>query len=778
MVDVTLTCLDEHQPQDVFVAMRVGDVQKLGRLSSERFYSFPKSGEYKYGKLEIFRRVSQATVPVTPGDGDHIVCTSLGEGKMNFRLSYAPQKPVKEKPLKPKLEKARAYMRRHNLEARLKQAMSEIMNELPDDPIDFIAKSLRESDGSVTHIPAKPKDSGYAQALPENLAVGQRIVSLIAHDGGSFGKVQEGDVGIITGPCTRADLQDRSERVIADFPNSKQLPILISQFNTEAQDKAPPVGDEIIYKLEKALPANAAAATDTTAHTANKAPSPPEKPEAEIEVEDDGQAKSVPANTAQSEAPSPPEKPEAEIEVEDDGQAKSVPANTAQSEMLRENEELDPERARILAKQKLVDAASSGKLDEFLTKHSENASDVEKLRLQAKECLINATSSGKLHDTLTNVKRAETPKLEPEAEPLAKVQASMPDPDAEAFSQERTPSKKSRPSRQLTPLPSAAASRQVSQGAGQVSEPSRPGSGSNFAKKLAEAAIDGRLEQNVKDLHEAEIAAPAPIEDASVAEVEAYDRVDYGFDGDGWVLKETKVPSNVQNLDELAVWIKAQVPGAWGFTAHPEFPRKQYASAIEKEGTHSSADNSWPLYKFSKAQIYVWSQMATSLPEDWREELDYPKAGQEVTESELSKISEVCDVSVLLDAGYVVTEGEGTVQPRAKEKSATDTLFNAADTNHDGSLDQAELSTAIASGNLQVLTTQDVLNSLTGQMTDIIHSSVQSSMDTTFSQMMSTLKSELAERDTKTEELSNNVSELAYRVEAMQNTIDDNFAVG
>jgi Ca2+-binding EF-hand superfamily protein len=61
--------------------------------------------------------------------------------------------------MKPKFEAAKAYLAKHNLEARLRDAMKVVINELPEDPVDFITKHLRQSetDAQIEVQSGKPK---------------------------------------------------------------------------------------------------------------------------------------------------------------------------------------------------------------------------------------------------------------------------------------------------------------------------------------------------------------------------------------------------------------------------------------------------------------------------------------------------------------------------------------------------------------------------------------------------------------------------------------------
>jgi len=158
MVELALNLLDETLMPHCYVAMRVGDSQKIGRLSTERMYKFPDSvvGEHRYAMLDVFQRIGGCTVSIKPKVDDQDVNLNTKAGQLRFRVSTPSSKsgtksPRREGtlPMPKKLEVAKAYLVRHNLELRLKEAMQHVINELPDDPVAFIHDRMRESEGIV-----------------------------------------------------------------------------------------------------------------------------------------------------------------------------------------------------------------------------------------------------------------------------------------------------------------------------------------------------------------------------------------------------------------------------------------------------------------------------------------------------------------------------------------------------------------------------------------------------------------------------------------------------
>jgi hypothetical protein len=69
MVDLTLTpCPGQSVPKDLYFALRIADVQKLGRMSAERLYRFPQSavGSHRFGKVEVLKKVAAYTIGINP----------------------------------------------------------------------------------------------------------------------------------------------------------------------------------------------------------------------------------------------------------------------------------------------------------------------------------------------------------------------------------------------------------------------------------------------------------------------------------------------------------------------------------------------------------------------------------------------------------------------------------------------------------------------------------------------------------------------------------------
>jgi len=181
MVELKLEALDLDLSSQYYVSLRVGEVQKLSRISASRAYNFPAKvvGNRKFGKIEIFKKIGGCSVGIIPEDGvDQEVSVSLDDDRrVKFKVGLnaeagksAPVKLAPEKALgqdvNPKVQAAKAYLEEHNLEMRLSEAMQEVLREKPTDPAAFLAKTLAKSASVVLKTP-KNEEKVAGQSAPE-----------------------------------------------------------------------------------------------------------------------------------------------------------------------------------------------------------------------------------------------------------------------------------------------------------------------------------------------------------------------------------------------------------------------------------------------------------------------------------------------------------------------------------------------------------------------------------------------------------------------------------
>lgn len=187
MVDVIVESLASEglTNEDTFVAVRVGDHQKLTRLAAERAYSFQESavGHRKYGKLDVFKRVGSANIsikPEAPRMQDIRAELSDDGSLMQFRASVSEHasankrlqqaQKIADTESNPRILEAKRYLLEHNLENRLAEATQAVLRDRPADPAQFIADFLRSTKDEYQKLAAfdSPGQTAALGAAPQD----------------------------------------------------------------------------------------------------------------------------------------------------------------------------------------------------------------------------------------------------------------------------------------------------------------------------------------------------------------------------------------------------------------------------------------------------------------------------------------------------------------------------------------------------------------------------------------------------------------------------------
>jgi len=186
MVELQLSTSDwQAYQKDHYISVRVGEVQKLAKLSASRSYKFPAAAvsARKYGKVEIFRRIGTAIICVDPelAKGRNEVEVDLGTGsKISFEAEVSEPggqaarvaQQAKAAPSSPSAvsNKAAAYLEQHHLEVRLSDAMQAVLRERPEDPATFLANMLLKNANVVAKLPKAPRAEAAGKAPVGNQA--------------------------------------------------------------------------------------------------------------------------------------------------------------------------------------------------------------------------------------------------------------------------------------------------------------------------------------------------------------------------------------------------------------------------------------------------------------------------------------------------------------------------------------------------------------------------------------------------------------------------------
>lgn len=167
-MELKLETLDTGVMEDLYVSVRLGEAQKISKLTNGRLYRFDKAALTKanHGKIEIFQRIGGCHIGIDPVANPlqnvKVPLPSLKQVDFNVALA-ATESPVKKQAVadkadarNKKLSDVKDYVERHNLEQKLSDAMKDVMRARPDDPLAFIADRLtKPTMGVVTKVPQR-----------------------------------------------------------------------------------------------------------------------------------------------------------------------------------------------------------------------------------------------------------------------------------------------------------------------------------------------------------------------------------------------------------------------------------------------------------------------------------------------------------------------------------------------------------------------------------------------------------------------------------------------
>lgn len=162
MVELRLDAQGGSITKDLYVAVRVGDVQKLSKVGASKSYKFPAGAAKgrRYGKIELFRRVGSSSISIDQDNAANIQQVTIQdkENPFQFHVHLANGVDVeKQADTKddgnPKVAAAKAYLEKHQLELRLAEAMQSVLRERPDDPAAYVAAKLQSNAGMVMISP-------------------------------------------------------------------------------------------------------------------------------------------------------------------------------------------------------------------------------------------------------------------------------------------------------------------------------------------------------------------------------------------------------------------------------------------------------------------------------------------------------------------------------------------------------------------------------------------------------------------------------------------------
>lgn len=162
--------------KDHFLSLRVGEVQRIARLSASRTFKFPASavGTRKYGKVEVYRRVgaspisidpdlasgaNEVEVPIDSGGTVSLIAQVVTTDKKGLQKEKHVEMASSPKGMaeSPSHKAVSEYLNKHHLEVRLADAMQKVLRDRPDDPARVLAEMLMGNADKVAKLPVPPE---------------------------------------------------------------------------------------------------------------------------------------------------------------------------------------------------------------------------------------------------------------------------------------------------------------------------------------------------------------------------------------------------------------------------------------------------------------------------------------------------------------------------------------------------------------------------------------------------------------------------------------------
>lgn len=195
--------IDMHTPpSDIFVAMRVGDVQKQSRLVNSRSYRFPApagAASTPFGRIEVYRRIGATTMNLEDRRGVmrdiEVPCDDSGFTRLSMRVLVSkpdePGAPKREKTpggkaqrTKKRMDVAQQYLSQHRLEELIADAMREVLHHMPDNPHTFLSNfilrhTLPRLDGAVNAAAPVDLRPSCPGAIADPSGAGPRLTPLL-----------------------------------------------------------------------------------------------------------------------------------------------------------------------------------------------------------------------------------------------------------------------------------------------------------------------------------------------------------------------------------------------------------------------------------------------------------------------------------------------------------------------------------------------------------------------------------------------------------------------
>mmetsp|Transcript_59524 Transcript_59524/g.109546 ORF Transcript_59524/g.109546 Transcript_59524/m.109546 type:complete len:449 (-) Transcript_59524:31-1377(-) len=407
-MELKLECLDENMSKDTYVSVRVGEVQKLSRISAGRTFKFPASavGDRKFGKVEIFNRIGGCSVGIIPADEDQEVAVPInGDSNVKFRvmLDYTEKPPaakieeaerIKAKDVNPKVLAAKEYLEKHNLELRLSEAMQAVLREKPEDPAAFIFSTLCNSVGQATFTPAQLQRPATAPAQTQKAASEQvKQMPIQAKVNGSLDATSKDLKKPKEGNGNFAASEDMKAKNARSFLGASADGSLERALSAYAPRETPAATSDLQRLRQQAYDTLAQASTNGRLD--------------EVLAQSTGSAPNSVKRTGKSDEEVACSKGPASTKAEQVRlQTQDILISASASGQLEEALADLHKQVRVETKDILLSASENGKLGDALAKLR-----CEEFRRRAKETLVEASQSKTLHATLADLKGSQLEQL-------------------------------------------------------------------------------------------------------------------------------------------------------------------------------------------------------------------------------------------------------------------------------------------------------------------------------------------------------------------------------
>jgi hypothetical protein len=160
-------------PEDTFVSIRIGEVNKQTRFAASRTHRFPESCvRESFARIEVFKRIGSAMVDFDSPAGDYlcegapvdVACDYPGLSKISWQVTAKKQGASKQEPKQPlqRMNSAQQYLKENNLEVELANVVQELLKTRPKDAYGFVSSRMQ----TLRDRPSTTPSGRRPQVLP------------------------------------------------------------------------------------------------------------------------------------------------------------------------------------------------------------------------------------------------------------------------------------------------------------------------------------------------------------------------------------------------------------------------------------------------------------------------------------------------------------------------------------------------------------------------------------------------------------------------------------